>query len=48
MVLVLIKIDKGKGTIYQEIFLHDFLCELTGDCISELKKKIRGKYHYQR
>jgi len=43
MMLVSIKIDKGKDTICQEIFLHDFLCELTGEYIRIEKENIRDK-----
>jgi len=43
MALVPIKIDKEKGKICQEIFLHDFVCELTGEYIRIEQENIRGK-----
>jgi len=41
--LVRIKIDRRKGKICQEIFLHDFLCELTYEYIRIEPENIRDK-----
>ena len=43
MVLVPIKINKEKGKICQENFLHDFVCELTGEYNRTEQENIRGK-----
>jgi hypothetical protein len=38
-----VKIDRGKGKICQEMFLHDFLCELTCEYIRIEPENIRDK-----
>ena len=44
MLLFPIKIDRGKGKICQEIFLHVCLCEVTRECIRIEPGNIRDRF----